>query len=190
MLKLGVHSLINTYSLTVVMFHTLIIWILQLYFRCIENCGEVFKVLKIKYSSVIKSVEVEGLKEVNHLALRMNDGIELNTEDLIKTVRFASLTLKVKHLTIIAGNCGFEREIEIERDDANEIDFSYNFKNIHTPLDDPVIKVNVIDCDSKELFLHHLKETINTVHYDDGESLNSKQITRDAIKTFTSTLAK
>lgn len=130
-----------------------LVWGLKWYFLAVEHWNLMVKVLRIKFktpkSDVLENGEVKG-----HLALRLNDTCILNREGLIELLQYVHKVFRVKHLTIISGNCGFERELELRSVDC-KCAIYYNYDLVK---DGDQFCINLVDSDSENLFLLKLKE--------------------------------
>lgn len=153
-----------------------LVWGLKWYFLALEHWYLMVKVLRIKFKTP-KSNEIEIGEVKGHLALRLNDTCILNRDGLIELLQYVHKVFRVKYLTIIAGNYGFERELELRSLDYKGAVY-YNYE---LAKDGDQFYVNLVDSDSEHLFLLKLKEHV-TLSY--SENVNT--IYSNAIKSFTS----
>ena len=157
-----------------------LVWCLGWYYFCLEAMTLAFTVLRIKFkqSSCGKSNESKG-----HLALRLNDGQVLKSANLIELIEYCGSVFGVKYLTVIAGNCGFEREIDLRGHESKAKCSIYNnYEQLYAGPMNPQIHVNLVDNDSEGPFLLKIKETLVRA----SEREPDEAVYNSALKAFTS----
>lgn len=160
------------------MLGVVLVWCLNWYYAFVEAMRLTYTVLCIKFK---KAKEEKSSESKGHLALRLNNnGQVLKTSDLLELIEYCRSVFGVKYLTLIAGNSGFEREIDLS---GNKKEFALynNYQELYSK--DPQIHVNLVDNDSEALFLLKVKETLSRSF----ESGSDEFIYNTALKSFTST---
>ena len=172
------------------MLSKVVIWFLKVYFESIDSFKEMKNVLRIKFSKPLKeATKPEFTEPKGHLALRLNVTRELSSAELFELVEYVHNIFGVKYLTLIAGNRGFEREIDFNLNLNNQKLFAcfyHNFEQVFIPTgSDSRISVNLIDNDSETLFLLKMKEHLSKSSEESVENISKK-----AMDCFTGTKMK
>lgn len=161
------------------MFGQVLVWCLSWYYAFLEALALTFTVLRIKFKRPNQKLSNESK---GHLALKLNDGHVLKTPNLLELIEYCRSVFGVKYLTLVAGNCGFEKEIDIRGNKMNCAIYN-NYELLYSTTITPQIHVNLVDNDSEALFLLKVKETLLK---NDLESSN-EAIYNQALKSFTCT---
>lgn len=163
------------------MIDRLLVWFLKCYFSFEWTFSIIGKVLKIKFAPV-KMERIDGASEAKgHLAVRLSDTKTFTSRDLIDLSLYAKEAFGVKYLTIISGNSGMEREIEIKSD--AKLRLFRNFEVVHDNGSDS-ISVNLINHDSESLFLLKLKDCFAS----NSTQTSDDDIFKTTLKSFTGTV--
>jgi hypothetical protein len=139
------------------MLSEVLVWCLKWYFIALEMWKMTFKVLSIKYKIPKQTKHENEVK--GHLALRLNDTKVLKSEELVELIQYVHTVFGIKYLTLITGNFGFEREIDISI--YANVNLYHNYEQVAHHSND-AISVNLVDNDSEALFLLKLKEHMST----------------------------
>ena len=131
----------------------ILLWFLNLYYRCKDAIKSIWRVLYIKMHHYGQL----NAKEVTHVAVRLNDALPLDHKSLLQLIEHVKQCYDVKYLTIVAGQKGLGKavEIEIEVEDAG---IYYNYDASTGLSSDAKLIVNIIDLDSRGLLLQKWKD--------------------------------
>lgn len=131
-----------------------LVWGSKWYFVLLELWNLMFQVLSLKFKTPKSNCGNEEIK--GHLALRLNDTCILKERDLVDLLNYVHEIFRIKYLTVISGNLGFQRELEFDALACKGKIF-YNYQ-LARDTDETDFHVNLVDCDSENLFLLKLKE--------------------------------
>ncbi len=165
-------------TLIFLMLGEVVVWFLKWYYFNVELWMTMYKVLKIKFKTPKTIVNRNVLK--GHLAIRLSDTKVSSSCELMELIKYVHSVFGVKHLTVISGAKGFEKEIELSKK-IDDITFNiyHNFEPVLNDLDSQSISVNLIDDDSQNLFLLKLNEQ-STVQD------SCEDVLKSVLSTFTS----
>lgn len=131
-----------------------LVWGLKWYFLALEHWKLMCKVLGIKFKTAKQNLNDSFSELKGHLAVRLNDTCMVDRDGLCDLLKYVHDVFHVKYLTVISGNYSFERELDLQKLDENASIY-YNYELIQSGTG---IFVNLVDCDSENVFLLKLKE--------------------------------
>jgi hypothetical protein len=158
----------------------LVVYIITLYYACVENWAMMVRVLRIKFRS--PKLEKQLREASGHLAIKLNDSKHFDEDDLCRLVEYTHNVFSVKFLTVISS-----RKLSFYFDDTAlddcKVPYSLftNFESV-SPNSSALVCVNLVNSDAEGLFLEKLKQISDHANFESEavESLYSR-----TIKSFT-----
>lgn len=131
----------------------ILLWFFSLYYACKDGIQRIFLVLRIKMRNY------DGLitKNAVHLAIRVNDVLKLEHAAIVQLISHIRSSYDVKYLTIISEKSGLDLSIYTEIEDVVVF---YNYCLVSPTTRMPVLSVNVIDKDSRDILLQKWNDTL------------------------------